>query len=34
MVGVYTGEREYYFDGLDVMPVGRFLQRLHAGEVF
>ena len=34
MVGVYTGEREYHFDGLDVMPVGRFLQRLHAGEVF
>ena len=34
MIGVYTGERQYHFDGLDVMPVQMFLRQLHAGEVF
>jgi predicted AAA+ superfamily ATPase len=34
MIGVYGGNREYHFDGLDVLPVERFLERLHAGEVF
>lgn len=34
MIGVYTGERAYRFDGLDVLPIGRFLEQLHAGEVF
>ena len=34
MIGVYTGERGYHFDGLSVMPVQVFLQKLHAGEVF
>ena len=34
MVGVYTGERAYHFDGLDVYPVEKFLQTLHAGQIF
>lgn len=34
MIGVYTGEKSYHFDGLDVWPAGEFLARLHAGDVF
>lgn len=34
MIGVYTGERSYYFDGLDVWPVEVFLRNLHLGKVF
>lgn len=32
-IGVYCGERSYNFDGVEVMPVGEFIQALHAGEV-
>jgi predicted AAA+ superfamily ATPase len=34
MIGVYTGSRTMHFNGLDVLPVGQFLQQLYAGEVF
>ena len=34
MIGVYTGERSYHFDGLDVWPVEVFLRNLHQGNVF
>ncbi|MBI4803508.1 MAG: ATP-binding protein [Elusimicrobia bacterium] len=34
MIGVYTGERAYHFDGLDVLPARQFLRRLHEGEFF
>jgi predicted AAA+ superfamily ATPase len=34
MYGVYTGERSYRFDGIDVWPVERFLAELHQGKVF
>jgi hypothetical protein len=34
MIGVYTGERAWHFDGLDVWPVEQFLQALHAGGIF
>jgi predicted AAA+ superfamily ATPase len=34
MIGVYTGERSYYFDGLHVWPVEVFLKNLHQGKVF
>ena len=34
MIGVYTGNRTYRFEGLDVLPVEAFLQRLHKGKVF
>ena len=34
MIGVYTGERSYHFDGLDVWPVEVFLDNLHQGKVF
>jgi uncharacterized protein len=34
MIGVYTGERAYRFDKLDVWPVEEFLQNLHKGKVF
>jgi predicted AAA+ superfamily ATPase len=34
MIGVYTGERSYHFDGLDVWPVDVFLRSLHQGKIF
>ena len=34
MFGIYTGNRSYHFDGLDVLPVADFLKMLYAGEVF
>jgi predicted AAA+ superfamily ATPase len=34
MIGVYTGERSYHFDGLDVWPVDVFLRNLHQGKIF
>jgi uncharacterized protein len=34
MIGVYTGERAYHFDKLDVWPAEDFLKKLHDGEVF
>jgi len=34
MFGVYTGERSYHFDGLDVWPIEVFLRNLHLGKVF
>jgi predicted AAA+ superfamily ATPase len=34
IIGVYTGERAYRFDKLDVWPVEEFLQNLHKGEIF
>jgi predicted AAA+ superfamily ATPase len=32
--GVYTGERSYRFDSVQVLPVPEFLTALHAGKVF
>jgi predicted AAA+ superfamily ATPase len=34
MFGIYTGQRPYHFDGIDVLPVSEFLSNLHAGKVF
>ncbi len=34
MVGIYTGHRAYHFDGIDVLPLTDFLERLHEGEIF
>ena len=34
MIGIYTGNRTYHFDGVDVLPVEEFLKRLFAGAVF
>ncbi len=34
MIGIYTGKRTYHFDGIDVLPVEDFLERLHQGDVF
>ncbi|MDD3925087.1 MAG: AAA family ATPase [bacterium] len=34
MVGIYTGERSYNFDGFDVLPVEEFLRQLHQGKIF
>jgi len=34
ILGVYTGQRTYHFDGLDVLPVEEFLKRLYQGNVF
>jgi predicted AAA+ superfamily ATPase len=34
MVGIYTGNRAYHFDGIDVLPLSDFLERLHEGQIF
>jgi hypothetical protein len=34
MIGIYTGEREYHFEGMDVLPVRGFLERLYKGDIF
>jgi predicted AAA+ superfamily ATPase len=34
MIAVYTGQRIYHFNGLDVLPVEEFLKRLYQGDVF
>jgi predicted AAA+ superfamily ATPase len=34
MIGVYTGQRTYRFNGLDVLPVEEFLKRLYQGNIF
>ncbi len=34
MIGIYTGANSYEFDGFHVMPVDKFVQSLHAGELF
>ena len=34
MIGVYTGNRAYHYDGVDVLPVTDFLKLLHQGNVF
>ena len=34
MIGIYTGKRGYHFDGIDVMPVQNFLDRLYQGDIF
>ena len=34
MIGVYTGQRTYHFNGVDVLPVEEFLKRLYQGNVF
>ena len=34
MVGIYTGRRAYHFDGIDVLPLNEFLERLSAGQIF
>lgn len=34
MIGVYTGQRTYHFNGLDVLPVEEFLKSLYQGNIF
>ena len=34
MIGVYRGERQEHYDGLDVLPLPEFLEQLHRGELF
>jgi len=34
MFGVYTGERAYHFDGVDILPVEMFLKKLYQGDIF
>lgn len=34
MIGVYTGQRTYHFNGVDVLPVEEFLKRLYQGNIF
>ena len=34
MIGVYTGQKIYHFNGLDVLPVEEFLKRLYQGNIF
>ena len=34
MIGVYTGENEYEFDGVRVLPFTKFITELHEGKLF
>jgi predicted AAA+ superfamily ATPase len=34
MIGIYTGQRPYHFEDLDVLPVGSFLNQLYSGKIF
>jgi len=34
MAGIYNGKRAYHFDGIDVLPLNDFLERLHEGDIF
>jgi hypothetical protein len=34
MIEVYTGQRTYHFNGLDVLPVEEFFKRLYQGNIF
>jgi hypothetical protein len=34
MYGIYTGQRNYDYDGVRVLPVQTFLEQLHSGKVF
>ncbi len=34
MIAVYTGQRTYRFDGLDVLPVEQFITALHQGDIY
>jgi len=34
LIGVYTGERSYRYEAVEVMPYGKFCEMLHKGEVF
>jgi predicted AAA+ superfamily ATPase len=34
MLGVYLGERAYLFEGIEVLPLSVFLERLHRGDFF
>jgi len=34
MFGIYTDNRTYHYDGINVLPVTDFLKRLHEGDVF
>lgn len=34
MIGIYTGRREYHFDGIDVLPVRSFIEKLYNSEIF
>lgn len=34
MIGIYTGQRTYHFNGLDVLPVEVFLKKLYQGDIF
>jgi len=34
MFGIYMGKRTYCFEGITVLPVQKFLEKLHQGDVF
>ena len=34
MLGVYLGERAYLFEGIEVLPLSVFLERLHRRDFF
>ncbi len=34
LIGIYTGQREYTFDRVEVLPAPAFFRALHAGEIF
>jgi len=34
MIGVYTGERTYHYEGVDILPVEEFLKQLYDGKIY
>lgn len=34
MIGVYTGPRTYHYDDVEILPVQKFLEDLHQGNIF
>ncbi len=34
MIGVYLGKEEYFFEGVEVININKFLNSLHAGLIY
>jgi hypothetical protein len=34
MIGIYTGERRYNFNDIDVLPIKVFIDELYKGNIF
>ena len=34
MIGIYMGKEEYFFEGVEVININKFLKSLHAGLIY